>query len=1550
MVMLLIVYNQKICEEVSLPNVYHADYDAVFDRGRYELTESLSLHFENRVEGWFLCAKNGYEVQYGHQREAQHLLKDGDIISILAGRDVLYLMVCDEAKCFSVMKKYDLSSCSRIPFGRDETNAVCYDFHGLISSVHGVLQCAGEDWYLTDCSTNGIFLNHKRIRSSRKLEYGDSIHVFGLHMVFMGNILLLHADCGSLRVHGLPEVRIGEVSRTENGKVRNVRYFNRSPRYFPELFQDDIVIEEPPVPQPSAQKPAYMVIGPAFTMAIPMCLGFVMAAVASQLNGGVSGVFMYTGLFTAIGSAGIGALWAVLNLNYSRKEAIESETRRFNAYSNYLIGVTDQIRRAFQTNTAALNELYPGIRTVLEYGPSSSGLWNRNNAHSDFLWARIGTGDQPFQAEIRVPKKHFSLISDSLAEKPAQIRKEFSTLHQVPICVDLYHHPLLGVVGNSTFNHGMMRILSIQLAAVHCYTDVKFVYLYREEKEDWSAVRWFPHVWSQDRATRYVAGSEAERREILSDLNSLFQTRAEQKEISRNLPHFVLFVSDPSLLSDEPAAKYILHPERMLGITAVLFAESASQLPNECTYFLMHTAGGSVLSETEGDQTVLTSFQPDSADNDQLERFAVRLSNIQVKETESTLEIPPSLTFFEMYGVRRLEEFDAAGRWRRSRTYESLRVPIGKKAGGADCCLDIHEKYHGPHGLVAGTTGSGKSELLQTYILSLALNFSPEDVSFFLIDFKGAGMANLFRDLPHTAGVISNLSGNQIQRAMISIKSENTRRQKIFARYGVNHISLYTKLYRQRKASERVPHLFIIIDEFAELKREESGFMSELISVAQVGRSLGVHLILATQRPNGTVDDNIRSNSRFRLCLRVQDRQDSMDMLHKPDAAFLARAGRGYLQVGNDEVYEQFQAAYSGAIYAPDETEAYSVELISRIGKPLVIPSRTNTEDIAGKEITQLDAVVQYLKKTAEENGYGKSPQLWLPVLPKSILWSDLVSGHDADYLHAWQAREEKEIAVEAGMYDDPHHQLQKPLVLNFSETGHLAVCGMAVSGKSTFLQTMIYALMMKYSPQEVQMYILDYSGHRLAPFEKAPHTGGYMDDETEERTDKFFHFLGGILDERKNLLRGGSYAQYRGADGKRLPALFVILDNYDGFREKTSDRFEDVILRLCREGISRGIYAVISASGFGISAIPMRIADNFRTVISLEQQDKYKYMDVLRIAHLDLLPEKNIHGRGLAMVNGDVLEFQTACALEKDDDFHRSELLEDLSQQMMMNWHGKCARRIPEIPENPCWNVFHDEEMYAEVLKQDGMYPFAYSREDASVYAMNARTNYCYILLGRKGTGKTNAMKALLRSAAEKGAEITVIEKNSGCQRLRKTALQLQAEYIETGSQLYEYLQKLIPEFRRRNQKKNRMIEDGMDDAKVAEEMLKERPILIFADSMKDFMELVYHPEEGVGRMNGFVENISERGQLHNILFVIGLNQEDCSALMTYRSYNNFVSYHTGVYLGGSMTMQKIFFFRNIPASVQARALKKGEAYASNDREEESGIPIVIPLVRGDL
>ena len=1529
--MLLIVYNQKICEEINLPDTVHSEYVATLDGNR------LSLCFENRTDGWYISARRDYQVVFKRENVSAHKLVEGDIIIVRSGNEELFLIVSDDKRKFASMRKYDLSGMRRISFGRESDNAICYDFSSLLSAHHGELRYVNGSWYVVDGSANGIFVNHVRVRRERRLASGDHMHVFGLHMVIMGNVLLVHNNCGSLSVHGLEEMVVSDVKDDEYIHEHEEQYFNRSPRVFPQLYQETVEIEGPPDMEKHKEKPTYMVIGPAFTMAIPMCLGFALAAIATTLSGGMSNVFMYTGIITAVGSAIIGAIWAVLNMNYAKKESIEEETTRFNAYSNYLMEKSESLRSMFQMNVSAMNAMYPSSATLLTYNARTRELWNRNASQSDFLYARGGLGDQPFQVEIKIPEKKFSLISDSLLEKPLEIKHQFMTMHQVPVCIDLANNHLVGITGEMLQRWSMLNVLVVQLAAMHCYTDVKFVFLFDETKDDWSYLRWYPHVYSEDGTMRYVAGNEQERREVLSRLNSMIQRRMEGQQESH--VHYVIFCSHPELLEDEPLARYFFQESGPKDMTLVLFADYAAQLPNVCAYVVSLSPRVALVTKTVGENVEFSTFVMDRVSFDEAEAFGKRLASIHVKEEKQVSEIPSSLSFLDMYDARSVKELDIAGRWRRSRTDESLRALLGIRTGGAPCYLDVHEKYHGPHGLVAGTTGSGKSELLETYILSLAVNFSPEDVSFFLIDFKGAGMANLFKDLPHVSGVISNLSGTQIERAMISIRSENTRRQRLFARYGVNHIDQYTKLYKNREAVERVPHLFIIIDEFAELKKQEGGFMAQLISVAQVGRSLGVHLILATQRPNGTVDDNIRSNARFRLCLRVQDRQDSNDMIHKPDAAYLTEAGRCYLQVGNDEVFELFQTGYSGAIY--DEGHmSYSTSLIRRDGLPSVVMPKQVTSE---RQMTELEAVVKEIASVAKENGYANSPSLWLEPLGKRIGYEKLC---DTAFEKNWKNDGVRDVEVTIGLYDDPHSQAQLPLTINFNKTGHFAVCGMAVSGKSTLLETMVYGLVHGYRPDEANLYLLDYSSNRLSAFEKSPHVGGVMNEESEERTDKFFHYMHTLLDERKKVLSGSTWSDVR-IDGKRLPAVIVVLDNYDGFREKTGDRYEKVILRILREGTSRGVFLVVSASDFSIHAVPQRMADNIRMVVSLEQQDRFKYMDVLRCGHLDLLPEKNTRGRGLVRMEDKVLEFQTAIVYGEGDDYTRSMAIEKRMEEMCASYRGVCATRVPEIPENRSFAVLAGDERYQAMLEENTVLPYGWKKDDASVFGLDARYNYAYMVYGGSRSGKTNTLKVMMRAACAKQAELVVIEKG-GVHRLKKETELCHGRYISDDASLFAYVKDVLtPLFKARNAKKNALLEEGLDDGVVANKMGEERLVVICIDDMHSFLEQVYTPEEGVGKMNARLENFAEKGSLHNIVFVCGVHTKDISYCNGYRLFQVLCGYHTGIVLGKDE--RNVLHFENVGREA-LRKCGKGEGYASVDGKEETGTAVVVPLVGGNI
>ena len=1374
-----------------------------------------------------------------------------------------------------------------------------------------------------------------------------------------------------------------------------------------------------------------------------------------------SNLFLFTGLITALSSAIIGAVWGAVNLRKQKKSDVEGERNRFQQYSEYLVKISDFIKTKYDMNSAFLHQKYPDSNACCDFDSNPTMLWNRNASHDDFMYHRVGLGSLPFQADIQIPKEKFNLIDDSLNSKPGFIKETYKDLHNVPVGIDLQEQHLIGVVGEKSVDEGaiaVVRSLVMQLAANNCYTDVKLGFICDKvtdgRSQFWDFAKWLPHTWSEDSKTRFIATDRNEMVDVFYEITKTLRMRAENEESSLNRkkkaykPHYVLVIENQEFLEGELIAKYIFDNEKNYGLTVLLLAESVEELPNTCTYIVENTNEVSAiydLTNPAAKQTIVF----DNVGTEKCERFARAISGIEVREIETGGEIPNSLDFFEMHGAKCFEDFNVLDNWKKNRTYETMKALIGKKVGGVDCYLDVHEKYHGPHGLIAGTTGSGKSETLQTYMLSLALNFSPDDVGFFIIDYKGGGMANLFNKLPHLVGQISNLSGNQIRRAMVSIKSENRRRQRIFTENGVNNINLYTQLYKNKEATVPLPHLFIIIDEFAELKREEPEFMRELISVAQVGRSLGVHLILATQKPAGTVDDNIWSNSKFKLCLRVQDRQDSNDMLHKPDAAYITQAGRCYLQVGNDEIFELFQSGYSGATY--DEVAIASdnvyANMITNSGKAAIIGNRIkqkqkqakmtkwmssitacftnscavaqidlntcinddtlftemiqksmdlmyeNNIDFSGsksdinkfkeflrffiptfnlnnnlnaemeialqkasasgvripniKDKTQLDAVIEYIETVAKENGYQKGVQLWLPVLPTKFYLSDL-EGYTATAFdgtkwfnsgtRAW------DLDTKIGLVDDPVNQSQIPLVIDIKEGGHHAIVGSVVTGKSTFMQSMLYSFFEKYDPGYINAYILDFSNRMLSCFERAPHVGGIMYENDIEKIKKFFNMIETIIESRKKLFNGGNYEQYVIANGVKVPTIMIVIDNYDNFKEKTGGDFEDLINKLSRDGATYGIVLMMSTTGFSMSGISTRVSDNIKSVICMEMGERYKYADVLRTMSIPVLPEQGVKGRGLASVGGDILEFQTALALEAEDGYARSSAIEQRCKQYREVWKGAVAAPIPEIPDEPQWSDLTAVPSYQTCIEDDRSLPFAYKEDDASVYSVDLSQTYCYLMTGKAKTGKTNALKAFINAAHDKNAEIYIIDTDTN--ELQSLANSIGAEYYASATEIFNFFSSITPDFKQRNAFKRELVAKGEAEEvifKAVDEKFTKK--MIFISDFSDFLEKVYNPGEGIASMNGFLENILEKGTLHNFYFFTTMRNDDAGKHYGRKVYSIFTDYQAGVHFGGNVLAQNIFNFTALPFSEQSKVLKAGIGYIVA-KEDEPIDKVVVPFV----
>ena len=1745
MSVVLMIYSRSACREFVLPAVHNEEFDLTISRTVFELRRDTALHMEENRGNWFFLPDENYVV-YGVAGGARtgDASGNGENLQLIDGANYtldirgerVAIVVRFKETSFTSYRKYFLGRAPEITIGRNDDNIIKYSYryegNDYIGRYMAVIRHEGGNAVLIDRkSVNGIYVNDRRVVESHLLRFGDHIQIWGLDIVYLGNILAIREEetlvvntsvlvlctpvssgksaaergrqspageeggtpsrkgtSGSGNKGGTGEVVGAPRPKQEEAAPYRKTLYHRAPRSLEAIETEPVEIEQPPAKREAAEPNLLMTIGPSLTMAIPMAMGSGMAILSTKMSGSTGSMFMYTGIITAVGAALIGAFWALMNLNYNRKKMKQEETHRFEAYSEYLIRCSEKIKHSYNNNTSALLKMYPPASfCVTPEMEKQNLLWGRNSTHRDFLSHRVGLGDMPFQVEINVPKERFTLMDDSLNEKPALIKESYRNLHDVPICIDLLQESIIGIVGGpgKTGAYDVFYNLVAQIAAQNSYTDVKMAFLFSGEgeremgKEKWDFLRWLPHTWSQDRRMRYFACGQNEISDVLYALSRILRDRSERREnggVSEKRhvykPHYILFVEDSACLEGELINTYLTDRDADLGITLILLAEAYEELPNACECIIGNEPGFRGLFRVREGTREKIEF--DTVRPEALNGFARHLANLEVNEVEVGGEIPNAITFFEMFGVTRMEEFSVVDRWRKNRTYISLKALVGHMAGGTPCYLDVHEKYHGPHGLVAGTTGSGKSETLQTYIVSLAINFSPDDVSFFLIDYKGGGMANLFENLPHMVGSISNLSGNQVTRAMVSIKSENRRRQRIFNESGVNNINAYTELYKNGETTTPVPHLFIIIDEFAELKREQPDFMKELISVAQVGRSLGVHLILATQKPAGTVDDNIWSNSKFRLCLRVQDKQDSMDMLHKPDAAYLTQAGRCYLQVGNDELYELFQSGWSGAVY--DETDANAhktlVTMLTGTGKAALMGSyvkRRQKEnqkvkwiaglvgllylcgkqeggygDIGGemavsgsgdgnqtsfsadsaafqdrffkllkereidypdsdynrravsllihleavsasnmpdwkeksleekakvllelekdekvklpeqKDKTQLDAVIDYLAQVAKTEGYEKPRKLWLPVLPKVLPLETVIAAASGGAAHStvlfdgnnWPAVPKKwELSAIIGKYDDPANQTQEALEINFTESGNIAVCGMQGSGKSTALQTILFSLASKYSPQYVGFYALDFSSRMLACFEKDPHCGGVLYESDIDTVNKFFNLLNAEMKRRRELFRGGNYYQYSMKNGVSLPVIIVAIDNYAGFREKTEQAYDERMMQLTRDCNSLGIYFLISAAGYNKDEIPTRMHDNIHYTIALEMMDKFAYGEALGMPRVPMVPETGIPGRGLVSTSGEVLEFQTCVAVEAGDDYQRGDLLEAKCSEWAEIWKGSVIRRIPRIPANPTWDIFESTREVVEMAKDGAHLPLGYREDSADVYGIDLRNTYTWLVQGKNKKDRRNVLKILAKSAGLRGGIVTVIEPEGT--QWRSFAGNENFQYINGFDEFNDFFNKeYAPDFVRRNRIKNECLAKDMKDSDIYQRMAQEETRYLFITDLAAFTNMLHTEERDT--IDKQMTNLLDKGFLHNIYVFSGMNQDDRINIIDFPVFAAFTAMKSGIHIGGKVQEQRIFDFSSMPFREQNAPIKPGCGIIA-PTETEEWCTLVIPRFQGD-
>ncbi|RKI91277.1 type VII secretion protein EssC [Parablautia intestinalis] len=1404
----------------------------------------------------------------------------------------------------------------KILIGSGYKNQIFYECFSLVREVHAEILYMDGEFTVSRPEVEGVYVNGRILNRQVRLKSGDCVEVYGLHILVLKGMLVCVSFCGTCRT------AMGR-DRLENKGRLTEKYFKegnagkwieRRCAGEEELHTGGVEITLPEKPERRQRESLFLSLGPTLTMVLPVLL---MAQLGSRFMEGTGRSFYYMSVIMSGSSALLALFWGMVNHGYRERMRKRENREREHQYMEYLEGIESYLSGCMEENRVILEKRYPPFWVFLGEENGAAVLsWNRYYRQKDFLCLRIGKGDIPFQIKVKLSGTQKNIVQGKLTERAWELMQKYKYMDKAPVEVDLYENRQIGITGEE--REKVLIQLLMQIMNCLCYTEVKTVCFYDEEKmtdgEIAGCLKWMPHSWSGDRKVRFLAGNEKEAARILPVLTKELKREQEQTKNERRIPWYIVVVLHEELIAGEPLYRYLTQPGGKYPVSAVFLGEKRENLPKSCRYFIRKEGAEGEILSLGSEQVVRKKITLETCSSIAAGEYVRKVTGIRVRETEIDGQMPQQVRFLQMYDCGRVEELQSERRWQLARCEERLKVPIGCRAGGCKVSLDVHEKFHGPHGLIAGTTGSGKSELLQTYLLSVAVSFSPLDVNFFMIDYKGGGTGNALMGLPHCAGVISNLSGSQIKRAMSAITSENKRRQRLLSRFQVNHIDAYTKLWREGKGDEPMPHLILVVDEFAELKKEEPEFMQEIISLAQVGRSLGVHLILATQKPAGTVDDKIWSNARFRLCLRVQDKQDSMDMLHNGDAALLTSPGQCYLQIGNHEYYELFQTGYCGGRYVEEKEAKTRAALIENTGQRLEIPGK-EAKAAADNRQSQMDILAGYINYTAAKMGYGKAKALWLPELPEKVFIEDLIGKFGGSFQTDEKNGQENAgsgaagVSLILGLYDDPGNQLQQILTYEPYVQGNLAVCGGPSTGKTTLLKTILWQLATFYRPQESLFMVADMGQESLSCFLAMPNCLAAL--KKKEDRDIFFHHLERLFMERQKLLSGVNVLQYNKSEKGKLAQIFLVIDNFGSFYKVLEEKQEEFFLKLVSQGLSLGFYLVLSAAGAG--EIGGRIFEKMKTTLSFEMSDRFQYGDILRQYYLPVLPKANQKGRGLCRVKENVLEFQAALA-GAEQDYGYAETVKEAGRKReeFLKRQGRCLpEKFPVIPEKAEYGKMADDFCWNK-----GEIPLGYCLSSGEICGISMENTACFLISGEERTGRRTLLRCLIEGALCRQNEVVVLDTGRRFQNLHKR----ERLTILTGE---EEMEKWQMDFSEEGHEKD-------NDSSVLEAGLQikdrqERPVSVFISDMGSFCRFLYSSGQRREERITFWERAAMgKGK---IAFLTGIYHpaKDYEAAGT-GFFGKFTSWQQGICLGGNVAAQRALSFDDL-------------SYAKQNQKEPAGI-----------
>lgn len=1064
-----------------------------------------------------------------------------------------------------------------------------------------------------------------------------------------------------------------------------------------------LVLQPPPQIQPNEGAAGVMM------NAIPMLgsLGSIVlvATMGSPRGGAPPGrSFIAAGMFLF---ATLGFI--VVQIDRQRKQRNQQVTGSRTEYLRYLANVRKLAREAADQQRKTLTWHHPDPRSLPSLAEERSRVWEHSPSDPQFLHVRYGLCHQPLALELVPPE---SAPIDEVDPAAASALHRLLVVHRLqpdlPASIDLRAFDRVEICGNEDPARSLARAMICSATAFQSPDSLLVAVLASDQNiAHWDWVKWLPHAQSQQLTDavgpmRMVTTSLAELASLLPpDLNDRPRFGADERPAT---PH-ILLVTDGAEL---PPGNHVVPPDGLHGVTLIDLPSRWTEMEDASRLRIQFDSGEPDAQGLMPVHALRVREEPVRAKADQCsvataEAFARRLTplhTVSTGEVESSGEIGQS-DFMDLLGLGDVRRFEPAAAWRPRPARDRLRVPIGLGEGGALVHLDIKESAQqgmGPHGLVIGATGSGKSEFLRTLVLGLAMTHSPEQLNMVLVDFKGGATFAGMSEMPHVSAVITNLAQELtlVDRMQDALSGEMVRRQELLREAG-NYASIrdYEKARNAGEDLAPMPSLFVVVDEFSEMLSAKPEFIDLFVAIGRLGRSLGLHLLLASQRLEEGRLRGLESHLSYRIGLRTFSAQESRAVLGVPDAYELpAVPGLGYLKQDPTSMI-RFKASYVSGPPSAGRPRVrrdegghvqgilpFTISEVQALEMPELEPDPTPQPQTAESQETLLDVAVEHMIGNGPE-----AHQVWLPPLdvPDTLdqLMTDLAE--DAQLgLVSPQWRRLGGLTIPVGTVDRPREQRRDTLTVNLSgAAGHVAVVGGPRSGKSTLLRTIVTSMSLTTTPQESQFFVLDFGGGTFSPLTQLPHVAGVGTRSEPDVVRRIMAEVVGVVDRREAYFRANGIdsietyrsrrAQGRADDG--FGDVFLVVDGWSTLRSDFDD-LEMEIQQLASRGLTFGLHIVTGASRWADFRAAMR--DLLGTRLELRLGDP---MDSEMDRKVAALVPTGRPGRGL--VPG---KLHFLAALPRIDGETGADTLGDgvdeLIKRVSAAWTGPSGPKLRLLPE----------------------------------------------------------------------------------------------------------------------------------------------------------------------------------------------------------------------------------------------------------------------------